>query len=265
MGRYLRVMLATLLAVTGVFVLSPSGCVIAGGLVENQSFEEGEGGVPLGWNLTGNATRVDTGPIYEGNWAARIVGAGDIVTQWICVGNLSLPVTYNVWGWVHISGSVRGIIGVDFWVGVNGTQLSATTQLSTNDTNEEYVQLTGTMTAPFGTTCARVRLMGAAWHDEAEVRFDDIGFWLPTGGYCFIATAAYGTETAGELDILRDFRDRVLLKNTLGSGFVMTYYRLSPPVADFISNNGFLRTIVREVFIDPVVSLLQWSQDLWRA
>jgi len=99
---------------------------------------------------------------------------------------------------------------------------------------------------------------------QGEVRFDEIGFF-PVSGFCFIATAAYGTETASQLDILRDFRDQVLLENALGSRFVEAYYRVSPPVADFIAKNDFLRAVVREALVDPVVSLLQWSQDLWRA
>ena len=85
------------------------------------------------------------------------------------------------------------------------------------------------------------------------------------GDRCFIATAAYGTETASQLDILRDFRDQVLLENALGSRFVEAYYRVSPPVAAFIAKNDFLRAVVREVLVDPVVKLLQWSQGLWRA
>ena len=82
-------------------------------------------------------------------------------------------------------------------------------------------------------------------------------------GYCFVATAAYGTERAVELDILRAFRDQVLLKNALGSRFVEAYYRLSPPIADFIAENDFLRAVVREVLIDPIVNIVQWSQGLW--
>ena len=54
---------------------------------------------------------------------------------------------------------------------------------------------------------------------------------------CFIATAAYGTPTAEQIDVLREFRDVVLLESTIGSQFVALYYRLSPPVADFIAGN----------------------------
>ena len=272
MDRYIRVMLATLLIVTGVLVLLPSSYVSAGGgAVVNPSFERGEGGDPDGWELSGNATRVDIVPIYVGNWSAQVTGYSDMLTQW--VSNVTAGTTYQVWGWIYVSGNVTGVIAVDFWLRTEEgqSQLSPTTTLSATDTDGEYVQKTGTMRAPAGTTHVKVRLYGTGWSEEAEVvRFDDIGFWLPTGGdlwgeLCFIATAAYGTETAAELDILRDFRDQVLLKNTLGSRFVETYYRVSPPVANFIAKNDFLRAVVREMFIDPVVNILQWSQNLWRA
>jgi hypothetical protein len=264
MGRYIRVTLATLLIVTGVLVLLPSSYVSAGGVVVNQGFESGTGEVPASWNVTGNATRVNTGSIYDGNWAARITGNNDTLTQWLCVGNITLPLTYEAWGWIYVSGNVTGVIALDFWVGVNGTQVTSTKILPANDTNGIYVQGDTMMQAPLGTTYLRIRLLGTGWSDGAEVRFDEIGFY-PLTGFCFIATAAYGTETASQLDVLRDFRDQVLLKNALGSRFVETYYRLSPPVAAFIAKNDFLRAIVREVFIDPVVNLLQWSQDLWGA
>jgi len=264
MNRKIRVILATLLVVMGVLVFLPSGYVGAGGWVANPSFELGEEGVPYGWNLTGNAARVDTGPIYAGNWTAQITGDGDTLTNWVLVGNSTMPLTYNAWGWIYVSGNVTGVIALDFWAGVQGIQLSPTTILSTNDTNDVYVQKTITMQAPPGTTHLRIRLLGTGWNDGAEVRFDEIGFY-PVTGYCFIATAAYGTETAAELNILRDFRDQVLLENALGSRFVEAYYKVSPPVADFIAKNDFLRAIVREVLVDPVVHLLQWSQGLWRA
>jgi ABC-type transport system substrate-binding protein len=87
----------------------------------------------------------------------------------------------------------------------------------------------------------------------------------PGGGFCFIATAAYGTDTASELDILREYRDKVLLPNSLGAEFVSLYYKTSPPIADFISEHEVLRTAVRVGFVDPIVKILTWSHNLWSA
>lgn len=80
---------------------------------------------------------------------------------------------------------------------------------------------------------------------------------------CFIATAAYGTETAEEIDILRDFRDEVLMQNAAGKRFVDLYYRLSPPLADFISEHEVARTLVREMVVHPIVEVLDTSKDIW--
>lgn len=261
MSRHISVMLATLLIMTGILVFLPSGYVGAGGRVVNQDFELGVAVVPSGWNVTGNATRINSGPVYAGNWSARITDDGDTLTQW--VRNITGFAVYEGWGWIYVSGNVTSVIAFDFWRCEALDQLSPTIMLSATNTNGEYVQRTSTMQAPGEATCLRIRLLGTGWNEGAEVRFDDIGFYV-SGYGCFIATAAYGTETASQLDILRDFRDQVLMKNALGARFVEAYYKLSPPVADFIAKNDFLRVVVREAFIDPVVNLLQWSQGLWR-
>jgi hypothetical protein len=86
----------------------------------------------------------------------------------------------------------------------------------------------------------------------------------PPSGGCFIATAAYGTPTAKQIDVLREFRDVVLLKSTAGSQFVALYYQLSPPVADFIAGNELLRTLVRELLVDPIVWVVEATGDIWR-
>jgi hypothetical protein len=86
----------------------------------------------------------------------------------------------------------------------------------------------------------------------------------PPWGGCFIATAAYGTSTAKQIDVLREFRDMVLLKNTIGSQFVALYYRFSPPIAAFISDSSFLRTLVRELLVDPIVWVVEATGDMWR-
>lgn len=66
-----------------------------------------------------------------------------------------------------------------------------------------------------------------------------------SGGGCFIATAAYGTEMAAEVIKLSRFRDRKLLNNIAGRAFVRWYYRHSPPVANYISKKPEAKFLVR--------------------
>ncbi len=88
----------------------------------------------------------------------------------------------------------------------------------------------------------------------------------PTGPKfkCFIATAAYGTSSAPEIDTLRAFRDEVLLESTLGSQLVDWYYQTSPPVADFISDHEGLRTLVRDFLVDPIAWVVEATETLWQ-
>ena len=266
MRKHTRVMLAALLVVVGVLVFLPSSYVSAGGSVVNSGFEHGEEQEPEGGVLIGNATRVDTehiysgnwsdqatGYIYAGNWSAQVTGHGDTLIQWIA--NITATRAYEAWGWIYVSGNVTGVIAIDFWM-VNedgASQLSSTTILSTTDTNGTYVQKAGIMQSPSSTTHVRIQLYGTGWSDGAVVRFDEIGFWWPaTGTYCFIATAAYGTPIAEEIGILRQFRDEYLLTNPMGNALVDLYYRVSPPMAEFITAHPSLKPIVRTGLVPAV-------------
>jgi hypothetical protein len=76
---------------------------------------------------------------------------------------------------------------------------------------------------------------------------------------CPVTIAAYGTRTADRLHLLREFRDVVLLESTTGSRVVALYYQLGPPVADFITGNEFLRTLVRQILVNPLIWILDKS------
>ena len=108
----------------------------------------------------------------------------------------------------------------------------------------------------------------AAWVSGALDNNFDLTIASLPGGFpfpfdCFIATAAYGTDTAEEIDTLREFRDVVLLPSSLGAELVSLYYEISPPIAEIISQHEFLKTAVRLGFLDPVVVILNWSYALW--
>ena len=66
-----------------------------------------------------------------------------------------------------------------------------------------------------------------------------------SGGGCFIATAAYGSNMANEVVILRNFRDNVLLQTSGGRSLVKFYYEISPPIAHYIRNNKILKALTR--------------------
>ena len=74
---------------------------------------------------------------------------------------------------------------------------------------------------------------------------------------CFIATACYGDYNAPEVLVLRQFRDSRLLTNSFGKLFVAIYYATSPFFATIISQSDRLKIIVRQFFLQPIVTALQ--------
>lgn len=73
---------------------------------------------------------------------------------------------------------------------------------------------------------------------------------------CFIATAAYGTVMATEIDILREFRDKRLEPNSLGKNLVRLYYMVSPPLASAIARSEDMKALVR-LNLNPVIYVLK--------
>jgi hypothetical protein len=59
---------------------------------------------------------------------------------------------------------------------------------------------------------------------------------------------------AEEIGILREFRDKYLLTNPLGKGLLKLYYKVSSPMAEFITEHPSLKPIVR-VGLFPTVAM----------
>lgn len=82
---------------------------------------------------------------------------------------------------------------------------------------------------------------------------------LKDGG-CFIATAVYEPIEGAKIDILREYRDRVLLRSTMGKAFVSFYYAVSPNIAQVIAKSQMLKTMIRALLLDPIVKVVSNSQ-----
>ena len=76
---------------------------------------------------------------------------------------------------------------------------------------------------------------------------------------CLIATAAYGTELAPQVQLLREIRDNTLFSTSSGTafmgGFNTLYYSFAPTVADWERENPMFKEIVKTT-ITPMLSTL---------
>ena len=81
--------------------------------------------------------------------------------------------------------------------------------------------------------------------------------YLPSG--CLIATAAYGSEMAPQVQFLREIRDNTVLQTQSGvlfmSAFNQFYYSFSPAVADYERENPVFKEAVK-VGLTPLLTSL---------
>ena len=82
---------------------------------------------------------------------------------------------------------------------------------------------------------------------------------IDNGGGCLIATAAYGSELAPQIQQLREIRDNQLLKTESGKLFMNSfndvYYSFSPAIADYERENPIFKELVK-ITITPMISSL---------
>ncbi|MFH1530823.1 MAG: fibronectin type III domain-containing protein [Pseudomonadota bacterium] len=83
------------------------------------------------------------------------------------------------------------------------------------------------------------------------------------GGYCFVATAAWGSPMAPKVMVLRRFRDQILLGSAFGRALVDTYYVEGPALARLIEGRPLLRGATR-LLLWPLVGAA-WLAVEWGA
>jgi peptide/nickel transport system substrate-binding protein len=83
---------------------------------------------------------------------------------------------------------------------------------------------------------------------------------------CLIATAAFGSELAPQVQQLRTFRDGIALKTLAGSSFMSVfntwYYSFSPSVADYERQQPWLQATVKTA-IYPLLGILDLSAGVY--
>ena len=103
----------------------------------------------------------------------------------------------------------------------------------------------------------------AAVEAEPEIEPEPVMVSQPAeekkGGGCLIATAAFGSEMAPQVQFLREIRDNTVLQTESGSafmtGFNQFYYSFSPAVADYERENPAFKETVKLALTPMLTSL----------
>jgi hypothetical protein len=82
---------------------------------------------------------------------------------------------------------------------------------------------------------------------------------LNVGSGCLIATAAFGSEMAPQVQLLREIRDNTVLQTQSGTsfmtGFNQFYYSFSPAIADYERENPVFKEAVKLTLTPLLTSL----------
>jgi len=112
-------------------------------------------------------------------------------------------------------------------------------------------------------TAAAAEAAAAATVTEPEPEPEPVMVSQPAeekkGGGCLIATAAFGSEMAPQVQFLREIRDNTVLQTESGSafmtGFNQFYYSFSPAVADYERENPAFKETVKLALTPMLTSL----------
>jgi hypothetical protein len=77
-----------------------------------------------------------------------------------------------------------------------------------------------------------------------------------SSGGCYIATMAYGSYDHPQVLILRQFRDEILDKSTLGKWFIKVYYHYSPMLVENLKNRKNANILIRKS-LNQIIKLIK--------
>jgi peptidyl-prolyl cis-trans isomerase B (cyclophilin B) len=101
--------------------------------------------------------------------------------------------------------------------------------------------------------------------EEAGIKTTEPETTEPQGGGCIIATAAFGSEMAPQVQLLREIRDNTVLQTESGTsfmaGFNQFYYSFSPVIADYERENPAFKEVVK-LTLTPLLTSLSLLQHV---
>ncbi len=265
----------------GAYGYSDSGALIFTNNIFNGNTGENDGGGAYGESQTGTVTF--TNNTFSGNDAVNADGGGFLIILALnAAGNIYNNIAWNNTATgngddicVNHTGATVNLYNNDyndFYMQVGGN-LSQGNNINTDplfvddsdpDPSNWDLHITDTSPCIDAGTATAPSLPATDFDGEPrpsgsapDIGADEVQSGLPlvdsdSGSGCFIATAAYGSHMANEVNVLKRVRDEYLLTNYLGKTVVSFYYKHSPQLADSISRHPFLKSIVR-VGLYPLV------------
>ena len=268
-----------------VTIVSPSHGATVGGLITIEADVVGEQISEVRFEVDGEVVDVkqsppwsimyDTSQLQPGEHTIRVVatnpGGSNYDEITIVIPQVQPPTVTitspqpgaTVSGVVTITAVVQGqqIEKVEFYVD---------NQLLVTRTSPPWTHTWDTSTVSSGPHTIRVVAYNPGGTDEATITVN-----VQAGGgggappsKCVIATAAYGSELAPEVQFLRAFRDGYVMSTFAGRCFMETfnafYYSWSPGVAAYISGSSILKDLTKAV-IYPLIWSLEVSREVFTA
>ena len=142
-----------------------------------------------------------------------------------------------------------------FTISLDGDESSG---LSAGTNNIKLIAVSDSVLRPFIYSAGFLALEPGSELPGADDGGGDTGI-EPNVGTCLIATAAYGSELAPQVQFLREIRDGTLLQTAAGTSFMAAfnqfYYSFSPAVADLERESPVFRDAVRAAITPAVYAL----------